>query len=217
MKVRNRFALLVACSSLLLGATLLAAQIAPKKAVAKAPVTATKVDPAKITVEELKQQQLPMGATPKIQRATAFAPSRPMQKIGKADLVVEDMVFAGYEGSKRKYRFKIKNQGDVASGTFRATVACTPENVLVGSAAWQYLTSVWCDLSEGTYFQVPSIAAGATQTYLMVKVQIPPLYPCAQPTAPRPRIFFNVDSLDQVDEGGPAGEDNNEDSFILCY
>lgn len=209
---KQRFSTLLACATLLTcGAGLVVGQMAPKKTPA-----AASTNIANMPVEELQQMQLPVGATPKVKRLKPFMMPRTFAN-NHADLIVEDMILTSQTSSQRTYRFKIKNAGGVASGTFRATVACTPENVSIGTSQYNYLAAQWCHLSEGTFFQAPSIPAGGTQVFLSVKVNFPPLYPCSQPTAPRPRIFINVDSLDEVDEGSPAAEDNNEDSFVVCY
>ncbi|MCL4838542.1 MAG: hypothetical protein KJ058_11325, partial [Thermoanaerobaculia bacterium] len=184
---------------------------AKQKAVAKAPV-----DLSKMSLEELKAlPALSPGVEPVLKRVGPMRRVAP--RSGHADLIVEEMIFTGMQGPARVYKFKIKNAGDVPSGPFRATVACTPENVPVGTSQYTYLTQQWCRFAEGTYFQVPSIGPGQSQLYLKVEVVFPPPpASCANPAGARPRYFFNVDSLNQVDEGSPAAEENNEDSFVIC-
>lgn len=205
--------LLLACAALLLGAAAVPAAppLATQKAVAKAPA-----DLSKMSLEELKAlPPLSPGVQPVLKRVGPMRRVAPQS--GHADLIVEEMIYTGTQGSERVYRFKIKNAGGVPSGPFRATVACTPENVPVGTQAYTYLTQQWCRFAEGTYVQVPSIGPGQSQIYLQVRLVLPPPpASCGNPAGARPRYFLNVDSLNQVDEGSPAAEENNEDSFVIC-
>ncbi len=114
--------------------------------------------------------------------------------------------------------WNVKNTGNQA-GTpapppWKVHFSCEVINVPPGTEQFEYYNHIWCGFAEGTFNMAGALPPNGLTPPNAIKIFVGyPLYPCAYPNAPKPRITFKVDSGSNVNE---RVETNNEYQIDVC-
>lgn len=102
-----------------------------------------------------------------------------------------------------------------APAPWKVHFTCEVINVPPGTEQFEFFNSRWCSFSEGTFNMPMALPVNAKSPEGFLKTFIGyPLFPCANPNAPKPRVTFTVDSGPNINE--PGREGNNEYQVDVC-
>ncbi|MFZ5785929.1 MAG: hypothetical protein ACOY3Y_05765 [Acidobacteriota bacterium] len=123
---------------------------------------------------------------------------------------------AQFQGWRADWKVKnIGNQpGTPAPPPWKVHFSCEVINVPPGTEQFEYYNHIWCGFSEGSFNMAGALPPNGLTAPGAIKIFVGyPLYPCAYPNAPKPRITFKVDSGANVNE---RVETNNEYQIDVC-